>query len=394
MCYTDLCIKNIMTTFVEKRRDMEQPFVFGVPADDPHFIGREKEFSRLGTNFKYGVNTVLISPRRWGKTSLVNKVADSVKEENLIIVRMDIFACRSEYDFYNTFSSEILRQTASRLEELKDIAVGFIERLVPKLSVSPEPGVEYAISLGITPKTHSPEEVLSLPQKIAERKGCKLVVCIDEFQQIGEFPDSLAVQKRLRGVWQHQKDVSYCLYGSKLHMMTRIFLKKSYPFYRFGEMLDMAPIPLHTWIPYIQGRFTIFGKQIDEKYIERICETVEYQASYVQQLSYSVFLLSEETVTDDSFEQAVKDLIAQNNNVFIEQTQSLTTYQINFLRAVMDGITTGFGEAEIRESYNLGSPSNITRLKNSMIDKELVELTKDGYVIGDPVLKLWLKQIL
>ena len=373
---------------------MEQPFVFGVPADAPHFIGREKEFSRLGTNFKYGVNTVLISPRRWGKTSLVNKVAESVKEENLIIVRMDIFACRSEYDFYNTFSSELLRQTASKIEELKDIAVGFIERLVPKLSVSPEPGVEYSFSLGITPKTHSPEEVLSLPQKIAERKGCKLVVCIDEFQQIGVFPDSLAVQKRLRGVWQHQKDVSYCLYGSKLHMMTRIFLKKSYPFYRFGEVLDMEPIPLKTWIPYVQGRFAAFDKQIDEKYIEKICETVEYQASYVQQLSYSVFLLSGKNVTDDSFEQAVEDLIAQNNNLFIEQTQSLTAYQINFLRAVIDGVSNGFGELEIRDRYNLGSPSNITRLKKSMIEKELVELTKDGYVIGDPVLKLWLKQIL
>ena len=97
---------------------------------------------------------------------------------------------------------------------------------------------------------------------------------------------------------------------------------------------------------------------------------------------------------EDSFAQAVEDLLAQNNNVFIEQTQSLTTYQLNFLRAVMDGITTGFGEAEVREKYNLGSPSNITRLKNSMVDKELVELTADGIILGDPVLMLWLKRVL
>ena len=90
----------------------------------------------------------------------------------------------------------------------------------------------------------------------------------------------------------------------------------------------------------------------------------------------------------------MEDLLAQNNNVFIEQTQSLTTYQLNFLRAVMDGITTGFGEAEVREKYNLGSPSNITRLKNSMVDKELIELTADGIILGDPVLKLWQKKVL
>ena len=373
---------------------MEQPFVFGVPADSPYFIGREKELARLQSNFKYGINTILISPRRWGKTSLVNRIAQSAKEKNRIIVRLDIFACRSEYDFYNTFSAAILRQTSSRLDEWKELARGFIERLTPKVSLSPGPGSEYSVSLGISPKTHTPDEVLSLPETIAQRKNCRLVICIDEFQQVGEFPDSLEVQKRLRGAWQHQKHVSYCLYGSKMHMMTRLFLKKSYPFYRFGEVLNLEPIPLQTWIPYIQGRFAAFGKQIDQRYIEQICETVACQSSYVQQLAYSVFLLSDKEVTDDSFARAVEDLVAQNSNVFIEQTQSLTTYQMNFLRAVMDGIPRGFGEAEIREKYHLGSPSNINRLKNSMVEKELVELTENGFVLSDPVLKHWLKRIL
>lgn len=372
---------------------MEQPFVFGIPAEDTYFIGREKESARLESNFKYGVNTVLMSPRRWGKTSLVKRVARSANSNGRIIIQMDIFACRSEYDFYNTFSSAILKQTASKVEEWYELAKGFIERLIPRLSVSPEPGTDYLVSLGITPKTHSPEEVLSLPEVIAERKKCELIICIDEFQQVGEFPNSLEVQKRLRSVWQHQKHVSYCLYGSKLHMMTKLFLKKSYPFYKFGEVLDLEPIPLQTWIPYIQGRFNAFGKQINEVFVERICETVDYQASYVQQLAYSVLLLSGEEVTEESFGRAVDDLLAQNSNTFIEQTQSLTTYQLNFLRAIMDGVSSGFGEASVRDRYNLGSVSNITRLKQSMIDKELVELTTKGIILGDPVLKLWLKRI-
>ena len=79
-----------------------------------------------------------MSPRRWGKTSLVNRVAQSAGERNRIIVQMDIFACRSEYDFYNTFSAAILKQTASKIEEWWDWAKGFIERLSPKLAASPE----------------------------------------------------------------------------------------------------------------------------------------------------------------------------------------------------------------------------------------------------------------
>ncbi len=374
---------------------MEKPFVFGVPADNVHFIGRETEIERLSANMRYGINTVLMSPRRWGKTSLVNKVAESFSsDKERIIVRMDLFACRSEYDFYNVFSSELLKQTASKIDEWKKIAKGFIERLTPKISVNPDHTAEYSVSLGITPKTHTPQEILSLPQMIAERKKCDIIICIDEFQQIGEFPDSLNVQKKLRTAWQGQKSVSYCLYGSKMHMMMKLFQKKSYPFYRFGEILNLKPIPLETWIPYIKSRFDAFGKSISDSMIERICQTVEYQASYVQQLAYSILLLTERDATEATFNAGVDDLVSQNSGTFIEQTQSLTSYQLNFIRAVIDGVSQGFGESSVRNEYNLGSPSNIARLKQALIDKELIEQTETGIIIGDPVLRLWLSNLL
>lgn len=373
---------------------MDKPFVFGVPVEDSHFIGREGEINRLATNFKYGVNTVLISPRRWGKTSLVNKMAGMVAPKDLLVVKMDIFSCRNEYDFYNTFSEAILKQTSSKIEEWKDLAKGFIERLAPKISMSPDPLSEYSLSLGITSKTHTPEEVLQLPETIAQRKGCQIVVCIDEFQQVGEFPDSLTVQKRMRSVWQHQKNVSYCLYGSKMHMMTNLFQKKSYPFYKFGELMYLKPIPLETWTAYISERFTQERKHISEKLIQRLCETVEYHSSYVQQLAYCTLLLTEENVTEEILVTAIEDLVAQNSSIFIEQTQSLTSYQMNFLRAILYGINNGFNEKEVRESFNLGVPSNVARLKKSLIDKELIEYTEKGVEIGDPVLRLWLKRVL
>lgn len=134
--------------------------MFGIPVEDSYFIGREEEIKRLSTNFKYGVNTILLSPRRWGKTSLVNKVAGLVASKDLIVVKTDVFSYRNEYDFYNTFSAAILKQTATRIEEWKDLAKGFIEKLTPKISLSPDPNSEYSVSLGITPNTHTPEELL------------------------------------------------------------------------------------------------------------------------------------------------------------------------------------------------------------------------------------------
>lgn len=233
-----------------------------------------------------------------------------------------------------------------------------------------------------------------LPKTIAQRKGCHVLICIDEFQQVGEFPDSLTVQKRMRSVWQHQKNTSYCLYGSKMHMMTNLFLKKSYPFYKFGEMLYLKPISLDAWKSYFSERFEQEGKHISDELIQKLCEKVEYHSSYVQQLAYCTLLLTKDEVTPEVLAAAVEDLIAQNSSIFIEQTQSLTSYQLNFLRAILYGVNNGFNEKEVRESFDLGVPSNVARLKKSLVEKELIEYTEKGVEIGDPVLRLWLKRVL
>ena len=369
-----------------------KPFQFGVPVAGEYFIGRECEQKRLAENLRHGINTILMSPRRWGKTSLVNKVAKDVAAPDLIVIRMDAFSCRSEYDFYNLFSAEILRQTTSRIEEWKELAKGFIERLTPKVSISSDAGLEISFSLGITPKTHTPEEILDLPEMIAQRKGCRIVVCIDEFQQIGEFKDSLTVQKRMRSVWQHQENVSYCFYGSKMHMMTAFFQKKSYPFYKFGDIVYLKAIPTDVWIPYIGERFVEAGKYITDDHIALICDMVEHNSSYVQQLSWLVMLNTEEYVDEGIISQSVNDLIDQNTISFIQQTQSLTSYQVNFLQAVLDGIHDGYTRADVLAEYNLGTAGNVARLKASLIEKELIEVTEGGVRIGDPVLRMWLRK--
>jgi len=137
---------------------MDKPFVFGVAVDDEHFIGRDKEIRQLKDNFRYGVNTVLMSPRRMGKTSLVKKVASGVADNDIRIVHIDIFSCRSEYDFLNMFACSILQQTCSKVEELQQHIRDFLSRVVPKIIISLDPAQELSFSLGITPKSYKPEE--------------------------------------------------------------------------------------------------------------------------------------------------------------------------------------------------------------------------------------------
>lgn len=371
---------------------MEKAFVYGMSVGGNNFTDRIEETKRIKLDFENGVNVILISPRRMGKTSLIKKVISEIDNPMLKIVYMDIYDCRSEYDFYNRFAETIMKSTGNHLEQVMENIKRFLVRISPKISFSPEPNSEFSVSLGITPKDYSPEEILNLPERIAKEQGVRLVVCIDEFQQIGEFTDSLTIQKRLRGVWQHHQNVSYCFFGSKKHLMENIFQNRRMPFYQFGEMLHLKCIPTVYWVPFICSRFEKYGKKIAEEYAGRICQVVKNYSSYVQQLAWNVMAETEKEVNEESFEEGLKALLEQNSSLFIQQTDGLTTYQLNFIRLLCKDIHSGFTTQAVSEIYPLGSKSNIDRIKKSLVDKEIITIEKDGIFLADSVFELWFKR--
>lgn len=370
----------------------KKPFIFGVATSGDNFTDRKSETARLLTNFEHGINTVLISPRRWGKTSLVQKVCGLAQSEKLKIVYLDIFSCRSERDFYDAFASAVLKQTSSKWDEWVENAKIFLSRISPKISMGTDPMTEFSISLELNPKSDDINEILQLPERIATKKGCRIVVCIDEFQQIAEFNDSKTFQKKLRTVWQLQKNVSYCLFGSKKHLMNELFEKKSLPFYKFGDAIYLQRIPTADWVKYICDRFAVTGKCISKELAERVCMTVENHSSYVQQLAWLIWVNTDKVATEKDFDEAYKDILAQNTPLFEKMTENLSAYQINFLRAVTDGVKSEFSSQAIIGKYNLGSSANIATIKRALIKKELIETEKRKVVISDPLLKVWLQK--
>ena len=373
---------------------MCKKFVYGVAVSDYNFIGRERETKRLLDNFKGGINVILMSPRRLGKTSLVKHVCNKLDNKDIITVYLDIFGCKSEYDFYNKLTAEVLKQTASKSELWFEEAKEFLYRLTPKISFSPEPNSDFSISLGITPKTHTPEEVLQMAETIAIKRKKRIVICIDEFQQIGEMANSKQIQARLRTVWQHQKHVSYCLFGSKHHLMSTIFLHRSMPFFQFGDTISLNKIATEDWVEYIVSHFADGKRTISHALAEEICKFTENYSAYVQQLAWLVFTLKEEgeTVTEDDVKQAKNDLLATNDILFMQMIEPLSEFQLNFLRAIASGIKKDFGLSEVREEYNLGSYSNITRLKTALLERDLIEKQNTELVITDPIFAKWLKR--
>ncbi len=370
---------------------MDTPFIFGKIASSFNFTDRSKETALLVSNFNSLTNTIVVSPRRWGKSSLVSKAADLAisKNKKLKICRIDLFNVRREEDFYTILAQSVLKETSSKWEEAIDSSKKFLSRFVPKISFSGDAQNEVSFGFDWNELKNNPDEILDLAEKIAVEKGLRIVICVDEFQNIAEFDDPAFFQKKLRSHWQKHQNVAYCLYGSKRHLLLDVFTNSSMPFYKFGTILFLEKIDTKSWIDFIIERFVATGKSISAELAESISSLAENHPYYVQQLAQQVWLRTEDTATSENVQAAHQSLVDQLSLLFDTITQGLTTLQLNFLKACIQG-EKSMNSAAVLEKYRLGSSANITRCRKSLVEKDVLDVTPGKTEFQDPIYKHWL----
>lgn len=369
------------------------PFIYGKSADLMNFTDREEEAAYLERNFKSLINTTIISPRRWGKTSLVENVAEKIRAENnqIKICMLDIFNVRNEAEFYEHFARGVLKGTSSRWEEMVENAKKFLSHLLPKITFSPDSQTEISFGVGWETLQQNPDEILNLPQAIAKAKEISVVVCVDEFQAVGDFSESIAFQRKLRSHWQHHHNVGYCLYGSKRTMLLDIFSNASMPFYKFGDIMFLQKISNEKWGEFIKKRFEDTGKKITLKQAEYLAELVDNHSYYVQQLAQQSWLRTKTSCSKTIIDESLQSIKNQLSLLFVGQVETMTSTQINFLKAVLDG-ETAFTSQKNLQKYRLGSSANLKSIKNALISHEIIDISAKKVNILDPIFKLWLRE--
>ncbi len=371
---------------------METPFVFGRLAIKKNFTNREEEKSRLINNFLMLVNTALISPRRWGKSSLVEKAALEAgkSDKNLRFCFIDAFNVRTEEQFYQALATEVLKSSATKLEMLIDNAKTFMGKFLPKLSFSPDNQNEVSLSLDWNEVKKQPDDILNMVEKIAVAKGWKFVVCIDEFQNIATFQNPVAFQKKLRANWQKHQHTAYCLYGSKRHMLMDVFTDTSMPFYKFGDLMFLEKIEKEDWIKFITGRFKDTKKSISKSNAALIADLAECHPYYVQQLAQQCWFRTKDECSEETVYEAHEGIVDQFSLLFQSKTEELSNSQVNFFKALLHDVTQ-FSSKETMDSYNLGTSANVVRIKKSLENKEIIDIRSNDITLLDPMYKSWLK---
>lgn len=367
---------------------MQTPFNFGRTVKSDCFTNREQEVKKLAGNFQNKVNTIILSPRRWGKSSLVEKVAGQVKSKTIKIAIIDLFGIRTEEEFYNALANAVIKATSSKTEELVELAKKFLKSITPKFTIDLGEKQNISMQLDVDTVKKYYRELLDIPEKIAIEKNIELVICIDEFQNISTFNDYLAIQKRLRSVWQHHQHVTYCLYGSKQHMMMDLFNKQSNPFYKFGELMYLPKIAEAKWISFITKQFSKTKKEITPGQAAKIAQAVKYHPYYVQQLSHLTWINTDKKVTDAGINQSIQELLEQNALLYFKETEDLNNTELNLLKAISRN-EKQLSSKEVIKRYKLGTSANVIKARNYLVKKEIIDVTGDAVEFIDPAFELW-----
>jgi energy-coupling factor transporter ATP-binding protein EcfA2 len=360
----------------------KNPFKYGELSTGENFCNRKAELKRLHSAFRDGQSIVLISPRRWGKSSLVDHALGTYKGK-LYQVKIDCFGISSSEEFYATVLKSVLLATTSKLKQLTDTVTKHIKSFIPYIKYTVGEGEELSISLDFPESKLDPGTVLDLAQKIAHQRKIRVVVCIDEFQKIAEWQDGAVVLEKLRSHWQKHKEVTYCLYGSKRHVMSGLFSHSLQPFYRFGETILLNKIEHGEWVSFLLSEFRKTGKSIAIEVAQELVSLVESHSYYVQYLARICWNNGKDKITPAILKDSWAELLNDHLALFQNIVKGLTLYQTNYIKALLAG-ETQLTSQRVLQAYQLGSQGNIKRIANALEDQEILDYSTETPSFCDP----------
>ena len=366
--------------------EMENPFKFGRIVTGKDFIDRESEIAEIVRELRSGVNVVLYSPRRMGKSSLLMEIARRYRGE-MLFVYVDLYGVATKGRMVEVFMSALVRSTYGTVQKVasgfKDLLRGSRFRLV--IGEGGEPGVELAMAEPTLPEI---QDVLDLPEEIGRKKGKRVVVVFDEFQEIGSL-DGVALLKTMRSRFQAHKHVSYVFAGSKKHLMHRIFEEREGAFFKSARAMELGPIPSDEFVRFMIDKFAEFGGEIDKSSAKAVVEASGGNSYYAQQIAHELFALSEKPKWPGDFEEAISATLAHQAPAFSYIWDSIKSQmQKRYLVAVAHDPDSKRG-VEFIERHRLRSHSNLQKVVKQLDAKGL---TENGNIV-DPMFAMWLKRL-
>lgn len=369
------------------------PFVLGLVRGSD-LCDRNRELEDLGSHAQNGHNVILVSPRQYGKSSLVLEVQEQLRASGFLTVYVDLLTIASNSDVPRKLAAALVTDLGrgadpvTLAKRVKDL----FSRIVPSIDLTPT-GATVSISLA---RDADPivllADVLDSMYRYVERQKVRGCVVLDEFQEIGRLPGSQTIEATFRSYLQNHRSISFFFVGSRRQALTEMFTRAR-PLYQTAYLTPLERIPREDFVPYITEHFSLTGKKCSPETAGLIYDRVDGYPAYVQRLAAAAWDLSSLRCTKEKVQEAYAGMLALADIEFGSTWISLPLGQRTLLRALAEESTTQLTSADYMRRHGLVA-STVQRAIKPLLELDLVERspTTGRFFIVDPMLAAWVSR--
>jgi len=370
------------------------PFKFGNIVSGDFFYNREDELLRIKQTLAGGNNITLYAPRRYGKSSLVNKALKELEQEGFTTIYLDIMSVYSRDTFIKNYTRAIADKQKASLENTIKKMAGLISGIVPSVAFDSTGMPSFSLSwIQGKDKEQTLIDVINLPEKLATDKS-RWIIAFDEFQEITKL-NGEKFEKMLRSAIQHHQNVSYLFLGSKTHILKDMFSNKNRAFYNAAAIMSIDTIEENKSVKYLITRFKRSDIKIDRDTAEYLLQTAGNIPYYIQYIAFEIWqnmILSDtDKITTKHVDQAVKRVLELKSDYYWELTNKHTSYRKKVLYALSRSAPELFSK-KTTQDFDLGAVSSTQKAIDVFINDGIIERNQSKYDFSDPIYKKFINR--
>ena len=371
---------------------LRNPFVYQGYVSPAYFCDRSEETEELIANLQNGRNTVLISPRRIGKTGLIKNTFYHIleQEKDAKCLYLDIFATKNQHDFVQLLGTAIAQEVLSKERRAMKRLLEFFGSWRPVFSTDPMTG-QPTVSVSIQPT--QTEVTLKTVFDFLKQSKREVYIAIDEFQQITHYPEP-GIEALLRSYVQFAPNVHFVFSGSKRHLMSQIFYSPERPFYQ--STVSMGLDPLHEEIYYdFACRFFENKKgSLSQDVFHYVYQRFEGVTRNIQLMLNRLYETERHVTKTEQVDEAIRHIVNRNSMQYEELIGFLTDNQLAVVKAIAkEGLIESPQGADFIKQYDLPGSSSVKTALDVLTDKDIVYRTSAGYIVYDHFFAIWLKRL-
>jgi len=374
---------------------MENPFKYGGIVRGPHFADRKEELGELVQEMDNLSRVFLISPRRFGKTCLLFNLIERLNDIGFATAYLDLNAHPDVKSLAAGLTHLTSMALESNFEKLLKVFSG-LQRLRPKVSVGQDGSIMGTVEVAHGYKEALPAllEGMQNAESLAQKKGVKLVIIIDEFSDLPKY-DGQTLEKAMRSEIQHHEHVGYIFSGSEQSVMLAMARDKKRAFYKLGRLMNLGPIDRGTYSEFIYDWFQKGGYKVERQYLEKILKLGEDVPYNIQRLCHTAWELAREAgeVTPSFIEESTTVIVQQDSPHFELLWRTASQQQKMLLIALSKDPDAKPFSKDFQLTHGIGPSSSINASLESLNRKGILFKTLEGsYQFSDIFMKHWISR--